>query len=277
MGADCQFRRGADGFNWDYDPFHYTVPEGSYSADPEGPALILEFRQMVQALNQSGLRVVIDVVYNHTNASGQSEKSVLDRVVPGYYHRLDANGSVTNSTYCSNTTTENAMMRKLMIDSVLIWAAAYKVDGFRFDLMGHHMKADMETVRAAVDALAPEADGVDGEMVYIYGEGWDFCEVAGDAPGSMPHRPTWPAPASAPSMTGCAGRCARRQPLQQSAGARLRYRTVHRPQRGQRVVGGQPPQHIDETQRPDSGLIGRKPGRLRSGQLRRADSQRRAS
>ncbi|MBU0512198.1 MAG: pullulanase-type alpha-1,6-glucosidase [Chloroflexi bacterium] len=175
--------RGQDGFNWGYDPYHYTVPEGSYSTDPNGPARILEFRQMVQALNQSGLRVVMDVVYNHTNASGQSEKSVLDRVVPGYYHRLDANGGVTNSTCCSNTATEHAMMRKLMIDSVLTWAAAYKVDGFRFDLMGHHMKADMEALRAAVDALTPEADGVDGGMVYIYGEGWDFSEVADNARG----------------------------------------------------------------------------------------------
>jgi len=175
--------RGKDPFNWGYDPFHYTVPEGSYSSNPDGPARIVEFRQMVQALNQVGLRVVMDVVYNHTNASGQNEKSVLDRIVPGYYHRLDENGNVATSTCCANTASEHAMMRKLMIDSVLTWATAYKVDGFRFDLMGHHMKADMEALRAALDALTLEADGVDGKMIYIYGEGWDFGEVEDNARG----------------------------------------------------------------------------------------------
>ena len=135
--------RGKDPFNWGYDPFHYTVPEGSYSTDPDGAARIMEFREMVQALNESGLRVVMDVVYNHTNASGQSEKSVLDRIVPGYYHRLNGNGAVETSTCCANTATEHDMMRKLMIDSVITWATAYKVDGFRFDLMGHHMVDDM--------------------------------------------------------------------------------------------------------------------------------------
>jgi len=175
--------RGLDGFNWGYDPFHYTAPEGSYSADPEGTARILEFRQMVQALNASGLRVVMDVVYNHTNAAGQGDKSVLDKIVPGYYHRLDFKGDVTNSTCCANTATEHDMMRKLMIDSALTWATAYKVDGFRFDLMGHHMKADMIALREALDALTPEIDGVDGSMIYVYGEGWDFGEVAGNARG----------------------------------------------------------------------------------------------
>ncbi|MBN1666182.1 MAG: pullulanase-type alpha-1,6-glucosidase, partial [Anaerolineales bacterium] len=175
--------RGQDPFNWGYDPLHYTVPEGSYSTDPDGTTRIVEFRQMVQALNHNGLRVVMDVVYNHTNASGQSEKSVLDRIVPGYYHRLDANGNVTNSTCCANTATEHDMMRKLMIDSVLTWATAYKVDGFRFDLMGHHMEADMVALREALDALEPQSDGVDGELIYVYGEGWNFGEVADNARG----------------------------------------------------------------------------------------------
>jgi len=176
--------RDKDPFNWGYDPFHYTVPEGSYSTDPDGSTRIVEFRQMVQALNETGLRVVMDVVYNHTNASGQAEKSVLDRIVPGYYHRLDFKGEVTNSTCCANTATEHDMMRKLMIDSVLTWATAYKVDGFRFDLMGHHMKADLLTLREALDALTLDVDGVDGKMIYIYGEGWDFGEVAGNARGT---------------------------------------------------------------------------------------------
>jgi pullulanase/glycogen debranching enzyme len=88
----------SDGFNWGYDPLHYTTPEGSYATDPSGTPRIVEFRQMVQSLNESGLRVVMDVVYNHTNASGQSENSVLDRVLPGYYHRLNAEGAVEKST-----------------------------------------------------------------------------------------------------------------------------------------------------------------------------------
>jgi pullulanase len=175
---------GVDGFNWGYDPLHYTTPEGGYATDPDGTARILEFRSMVQALNTSGLRVVMDVVYNHTNASGQDEKSVLDRIVPGYYHRLDENGQVETSTCCQNTATEHAMMRKLMVDSVVTWATAYKVDGFRFDLMGHHMLEDMVAVREALDALTLRRDGVDGKSIYVYGEGWDFGEVAENARGT---------------------------------------------------------------------------------------------
>ncbi len=175
--------RDRDGFNWGYDPYHYTVPEGSYSTDPDSPARIREFREMVQALNGIGLRVVMDVVYNHTNASGQSPKSVLDKIVPGYYHRLNSIGEVETSTCCQNTASEHAMMEKLMIDSVVTWATAYQVDGFRFDLMGHHMLSNMVNVRAALDALTPGQDGVDGSKVYVYGEGWNFGEVANDARG----------------------------------------------------------------------------------------------
>ena len=170
---------GSDGFNWGYDPLHYTVPEGSYSTAPDGGGWrTVEFRAMVQSLNQSGLRVVMDVVYNHTNASGQNANSVLDRIVPGYYHRLNAEGNVEKSTCCENTATEHNMMRKLMVDSVVTWAKEYKVDGFRFDLMGHHMLDDMKAVRAALDALTLEKDGVDGKSIYVYGEGWNFGEVA---------------------------------------------------------------------------------------------------
>lgn len=175
--------RDLDGFNWGYDPFHYSTPEGSYATDPNGAARLVEFRQMVQALNQTGLRVVMDVVYNHTNASGQSAKSVLDKVVPGYYHRLNAEGKMERSTCCENTATEHAMMEKLMIDSVVLWAKEYKVDGFRFDLMGHHMLGNMVQVRDALDALTLEKDGVDGPKIILYGEGWDFGEVAKNARG----------------------------------------------------------------------------------------------
>ncbi len=172
-----------DGFNWGYDPWHYTVPEGSYSTAPDGAARIREFREMVMGLSRAGLRTVMDVVYNHTNASGENAKSVLDRVVPGYYHRLDLNGNVEHSTCCENTASEHAMMEKLMVDSVVTWARDYKVDGFRFDLMGHHMKSNMLKVRAALDALTPGRDGVDGRSVYVYGEGWNFGEVADNARG----------------------------------------------------------------------------------------------
>ena len=173
-----------DGFNWGYDPFHYTAPEGSYSTNPDGTTRILEFREMVQALNENiGLRVVMDVVYNHTNSSGQSEKSVLDRIVPGYYHRLNDKGVVETSTCCANTASEHNMMEKLMVDSLVVWATEYKVDAFRFDLMGHHMKSNMLNVRDAFDALTLADDGVDGTEIYMYGEGWNFGEVADNARG----------------------------------------------------------------------------------------------
>ncbi|GAA4552522.1 pullulanase-type alpha-1,6-glucosidase [Streptomyces collinus] len=170
-----------DAYNWGYDPFHYTVPEGSYATDPDGTARTVEFRKMVKALNDDGLRVVMDVVYNHTAASGQEKTSVLDRIVPGYYQRLLADGSVANSTCCANTATENAMMGKLVVDSVVTWAKEYKVDGFRFDLMGHHPKANILAVRKALDALTLAKDGVDGKKIILYGEGWNFGEIADDA------------------------------------------------------------------------------------------------
>ncbi|MEU6670300.1 pullulanase-type alpha-1,6-glucosidase [Streptomyces sp. NPDC046727] len=170
-----------DAYNWGYDPYHYTVPEGSYATDPDGTARTVQFRKMVQALNGDGLRVVMDVVYNHTAASGQADTSVLDKVVPGYYQRLLADGSVANSTCCSNTAPENAMMGKLVVDSIVTWAKEYKVDGFRFDLMGHHPKANILAVRKALDALTLEKDGVDGKKIILYGEGWNFGEVANDA------------------------------------------------------------------------------------------------
>ncbi|MEU1863235.1 pullulanase-type alpha-1,6-glucosidase [Streptomyces gardneri] len=170
-----------DAYNWGYDPLHYTVPEGSYATDPEGTRRTVEFRQMVQALNGDGLRTVMDVVYNHTVAAGQSDKSVLDKIVPGYYQRLQADGSVATSTCCANTAPENAMMGKLVVDSVVTWAKDYKVDGFRFDLMGHHPKANILAVRKALDELTVARDGVDGKSIVLYGEGWNFGEIADDS------------------------------------------------------------------------------------------------
>lgn len=162
-----------DCFNWGYDPLHFNAPEGSYASDAaDGGVRIREFRSMVMALHAVGLRVGMDVVYNHTSASGQHPHSVLDRIVPGYYHRLEADGGVARSTCCDNTATEHAMMAKLMVDSAVLWARHYRIDSFRFDLMGHQPRAAMERLRDAVDAAA-------GREVQLIGEGWDFGEVAG--------------------------------------------------------------------------------------------------
>ena len=174
---------GRDGFNWGYDPLHYNVPEGSYATDADGSRRILEYREMVQSLNQTGLRVVMDVVYNHTNSAGQNPNSILDKLVPGYYHRLNGDGIVLNESCCADTATENAMMEKLMVDSVVLWAKAYKVDGFRFDIMGFHLKSNMLKVRAALDALTPAKDGIDGRSIYLYGEAWNFGVMANNGRG----------------------------------------------------------------------------------------------
>lgn len=170
-----------DGFNWGYDPFHFNTPEGSYSTDPEGTARIIELRRMVQALDVIDLNIVVDVVYNHTHATGNSRFSVLDKVVPGYYQRLNPDtGIVETSTCCSNTAAEFAMMERLIIDSVLLWAEQYKIDSFRFDLMGHHPKSTMLNVQKALADLTPEVHDVQGDKIYLYGEGWNFGEVADD-------------------------------------------------------------------------------------------------
>ncbi|MDI4633630.1 DUF3372 domain-containing protein [Pelomonas sp. V22] len=164
-----------DCYNWGYDPLHYGSPEGSYaSSAANGARRILEFRQMVQALHEAGLRVGMDVVYNHTPASGQSEKSVLDRIVPGYYQRLDAQGRVERSTCCDNTATEHRMMAKLMVDTAVRWARDYRIDSFRFDLMAHQPRAAMEALQAAVDQAA-------GRHIELIGEGWNFGEIANGA------------------------------------------------------------------------------------------------
>ena len=167
--------RDRDCFNWGYDPFHYTVPEGSYATDADDAvARIREFRTMVQALHAAGLRVGMDVVYNHTFAAGQAAKSVLDRIVPGYYHRLNADGAIERSTCCENTATEHAMMAKLMIEAAVTWVQHYRIDSFRFDLMGHQPRAAMERLQRAVDAVS-------GRHVPLIGEGWNFGEVADGA------------------------------------------------------------------------------------------------
>lgn len=164
-----------DCFNWGYDPYHYTAPEGSYATDAsDGAVRIKEFRQMVMALHAQGLRVGMDVVYNHTSTDGQAAKAVLDRIVPGYYQRLSSSGTVTKDTCCSDTAAENAMMAKLMTDSVKTWATQYKIDSFRFDLMGFHPRKVMENLKTAVNAAT-------GRDVFLIGEGWNYGVVANGA------------------------------------------------------------------------------------------------
>jgi len=128
---------------------------------------------MVKGLNEIGLRTVMDVVYNHTNASGQNPRATLDRLVPGYYHRRDDNtGNVFKDSCCDDTAAEFAMMEKLMVDTGVTWVRDYKVSGFRFDIMTFHPLASMQKFQDAVEAVNPS--------VYIYGEGWNFGAVQDD-------------------------------------------------------------------------------------------------
>ena len=151
-------------FNWGYDPQNYNVPEGSYSTDPEnGEVRINEFKQMVQSLHQNGVRVVMDVVYNHTGATADSD---FNKIVPGYYYRQTTDGGFSNGSGCGNeTASDRSMMRKFMIDSVTYWATEYNIDGFRFDLMALH---DIDTINEIRNALT-EID----PTIITYGEGWD--------------------------------------------------------------------------------------------------------
>ena len=163
--------RQYDSFNWGYDPHHFNVVEGSYASDPEGVARIVEFREMIKALHEKGLRVVLDVVYNHTSSSGLWDNSVLDKMVPGYYHRYsEVSGDMERSTCCENTATEHRMMAKFTVDSLVHWAEHYGFDGFRFDVMGHMPKSVILDGRDAVAAIDPDT--------YFYGEGWNWGEVA---------------------------------------------------------------------------------------------------
>ncbi len=167
--------RANDCFNWGYDPLHFNAPEGSYATDADdGAKRILEFRRMVKSLHEAGWRVGMDMVYNHTSASGQHLQSVLDRIVPGYYQRLNAKGEVERSTCCDNTATENLMMAKLMSDSMLLWTQHYKLDSFRFDLMGHQPRQAMVDIQNRLQKTLKR-------RIDFVGEGWNFGEVANGA------------------------------------------------------------------------------------------------
>jgi pullulanase-type alpha-1,6-glucosidase len=165
----------SDCFNWGYDPVHYNAPEGSYATDAnDGAVRVREFRAMVQALHESGLRVTMDVVYNHTSQSQQGRLSTLDRIVPAYYYRLGSDGHILNDSCCADTAQENTMMGKLIVDSVSLWARQYKVDSFRFDIMGFTPLDLLKRIQTAANQAA-------GHDVYLYGEAWNFGTVANDA------------------------------------------------------------------------------------------------
>ena len=162
-------------FNWGYDPVNYNVPEGSFSTDPyNGAVRIKECKQMIQALHNAGIGVIMDVVYNHT----YSTDSWFQYTVPNYYYRMNEDGTFSNGSGCSNdTASEHLMFRKYMIDSVTYWAKEYHIDGFRFDLMGLHDVTTMNEIRAALDGLYEDGSG---EKILMYGEAWNMPTKADD-------------------------------------------------------------------------------------------------
>ena len=156
-------------YNWGYDPVNYNVPDGSYSTNPYVPMTrIREFKQMVQALHKAGIRVILDVVYNHTY---DIEHSNFQKTYPDYYYRKNADGTYSNGSGCGNeTASEKPMMRRFMIESVKYWINEYHIDGFRFDLMGCHDIETMNQIRKEVDKIDP--------TIFIYGEGWSAGQCA---------------------------------------------------------------------------------------------------
>lgn len=172
-------------YNWGYDPVNYNVPEGSYSTDPYTPEVrIREFKEMVQALHKAGIRVVLDVVYNHvSNAASHA----FERTVPGYFFRMRDDGSFADGSACGNeTASERPMMRRYMTESIRWWAEEYHIDGFRFDLMGIHDTATMNAIRAAADEIDPS--------ILIYGEGWAASAPLYDASRLAMKANTWQMP-----------------------------------------------------------------------------------
>jgi pullulanase len=170
FGSVDESKNIMDQYNWGYDPVNYNCPEGSYSTNPKkGEVRIKECKQMIQALHNAGIGVIMDVVYNHTYTSD----SWFQRTVPNYYYRMNNDGTFSNGSGCSNdTASEHLMFRKYMIDSVSYWASEYHIDGFRFDLMGLHDVTTMNSIRTALDNLY--ADG-SGSRILMYGEAWDMA------------------------------------------------------------------------------------------------------
>ncbi|MDP9125337.1 MAG: DUF3372 domain-containing protein, partial [Pseudomonadota bacterium] len=166
---------GTDCFNWGYDPYHFNAPEGSYATSvDDGITRVLEFRSMIQALNAAGLRVGMDVVFNHTTSSGQNDHSVLDEIVPGYYYRYGSTGAQLNDSCCADTAPENHMMGKLVQDSVILWARDYHVSSFRYDIMSFIPRDVLTDLQTKVDAAT-------GRHVEMLGEGFNFGAPANGA------------------------------------------------------------------------------------------------
>ena len=172
-------------YNWGYDPVNYNVPEGGYSTNPYEPDVrIREFKQMVQALHKAGIRVILDVVYNHTY---DIDHSNFQRTYPDYFYRKNPDGTYSNGSGCGNeTASEKPMMRKFMLESVKYWIEEYHIDGFRFDLMGVHDIETMNAIRKMVDEIDP--------TIYIYGEGWSAggCAIPNELLGMKANIPQMP-------------------------------------------------------------------------------------
>ncbi len=185
FGSVNETRLADNKYNWGYDPVNYNVPEGSYSTNPYEPGCrISEFKQMVQALHKAGIRVILDVVYNHTY---DIDHSNFQRTWPDYYYRKTADGNYSNGSGCGNeTASEKPTMRKFMIESVNYWINEYHIDGFRFDLMGVHDIETMNAIRKAVDEIDPS--------IFIYGEGWSAgaCAYPQDQLGVKANIPKMP-------------------------------------------------------------------------------------
>jgi pullulanase len=179
--AAVQATLASPAYNWGYDPVHYMAPAGNYAINPY--TRVREYRSMVHGLHQSGLRVIQDVVFNHTSAAGEGPNSNLDEVVPGYYHRLDANGNIETGSCCADTAAEHKMMEKLIIDTLVLNARVYKIDGFRFDIMSFMFTYNMQHIQQALNALTLDKDGVDGSRIYLYGEGFNFGDTANNQIG----------------------------------------------------------------------------------------------
>jgi pullulanase len=184
-GSVDETRLADNKYNWGYDPVNYNVPEGSYSTNPFDPATrIREFKQMVQALHKAGIRVILDVVYNHTY---DIDHSNFQRSWPDYFYRKNADCTYSNGSGCGNeTASEQPFMRQYMIESVKYWINEYHIDGFRFDLMGVHDIETMNLIRQAVDEIDP--------TIFIYGEGWSAgsCALPGEQLATKAHIPQMP-------------------------------------------------------------------------------------
>jgi pullulanase len=165
-----------DGYNFGYDPVHYFAPNGGFAFNPDNR--VMEFREMVMGLHNVGLRVIQDVVFNHTYTSGESTNSVLDEIVPNYYYRLNATGTIDTASCCSDTASEHRMFEKLMIDHAVQNATQFKIDGYRYDTMSFHFVYNLQHVYQALQRLTLEKDGVDGSKIYLFGEGFQNSETA---------------------------------------------------------------------------------------------------